>query len=94
MWWLSCPLLILIRGNIRSIKSHGLFENQMIRSCYVVVAVGLYTLDCVVGIEAILFQDLLVDRVIERHKFLLGKETFLCLVCELAVPRMLSDVFD
>ena len=66
----------------------------MIRSRDVVVAVGLYTLDCVVGIEAKLLEDLLVDCVIERHEFLLGVETFLCLVCELAIPRVLSDIVD
>jgi hypothetical protein len=66
----------------------------MICSRNVVVAVGLYTFDCVVGIKAKLLEDLLVDRVIERHEFLLGEETLLCLVCELAIPRVLSDIID
>lgn len=64
----------------------------MVGSCDIVVAVGFNALDCVVRIEAELFQDLFVDRVVQRHELLLGKETFCALVLELSVPGVRPDL--
>lgn len=56
----------------------------------IIVTVGLDALDCVVSIKAKLLQDLLVDRVVKRHKFLLGEKTLWGFVFKLFIPGMLS----
>ena len=65
--------------------------HQVVGGCDIVVTVGLYTLDCVVGIKAELIENLLVDRVIQWHELLSGEEAFWGLVLELLVPGVAPD---
>lgn len=66
----------------------------MISSSYVVMPIRLDTFYRIVGVKTKLFQDLLIDRVVERHKLLLWEQTFRSLVFKLLKPRMCSDLFN
>jgi len=66
----------------------------MVGSCDVVVAVGFNAFDCVVCVETKLFENLLINNVVQRHEFLSRKKTFRGFVFELPEPGVLSDFLD
>lgn len=82
------------RHHVRFILSLSLFVHEMISSSYVVMPIRLDTFYRIVGVKTKLFQDLLIDRVVERHKLLLWEQTFRSLVFKLLKPRMCSDLFN
>lgn len=71
-----------------------LFIHEVVCSSYIVMAICFYTLYRVVSIETELFQNLFINRVIQRHELLLGEETLWTFVFELFEPGMCTDFLN
>jgi hypothetical protein len=82
------------RHYVRLILPLCFFVHEVVGSGYVVVSVRLDAFNSIVGIEPKLLKDLLVDCIIERHEFLLWKQTVRCLVFKLFEPRVGPNFFD
>ena len=78
----------------RFLLAEGLLVEQMVGGRDVVVSVSFDALDGVVGVETVLVQYLLVDRVLNRHQLLAREQAIWLFVAELPVPGVLADLLN
>jgi hypothetical protein len=71
-----------------------LFIHEVVCSSYIVMTICFNTLNRVICIETELFQNLFINRVIQRHELLLGEETLWTFVFKLFVPGMCTDFLN